>query len=283
MVFEPVTALTIEEIDGEWERFEADWHLLWRELPNPTVFQTYAWISACFEAFPAERSRLLLAHGPERLVAIAPLVGSDTIHLAGGAVSDYQDALVAPGFERMVMTAFAEHLRGEPHKWGACLFENLRPESALLFGDFGPDYTDIIEAYEVYPVLMLSGAPAVKTELPPSVPPHLQEKIRYYRRRAEKAGKFQIEPVTWETLDEFLDALFRLHRARWQKRGQNGVLEKQHIQKLHRLAAPRLFRAEVWRMYGMRIDGSLPRFISGLWPANARHTVCRASIQLLQN
>jgi CelD/BcsL family acetyltransferase involved in cellulose biosynthesis len=257
VVFEPVTTLTIEEIDRGWDRLEADWHLLWRELPNPTPFQTFAWVSACFRAFPDEQSRLLIARGPDRLVGIAPLVGGETIRLAGGVVSDYQDALVAPGFERMAMTAFAEHLREQPHRWSECCFENLRSESALLFGDFGPNYADTIEAHEVCPVLMLSGAPSATTGLPPSVPPHQQEKVRYYRRRAERTGKFKMETATWQNLDEYLEALFRLHRARWRTRGHNGVLEDDHVQTLHRLAAPGLFRKEVLRMYGMRMDNAL--------------------------
>ena len=256
MVFEPVTTLTIEEVDGDWERLESEWHLLWRELHNPTPFQTFAWISSCFHAFEEERPRVLVAHGPDRLVAIAPLVGNGTIRLAGGSVSDYLDALVAPGFERMAMTEIAEHLGNNPHHWSECLFENLRTESALLYGDFGANYTDVIESHEVCPVLSLSGT-ASRAGLPPSVPPHQQEKVRYYRRRAEKAGKFQIEAVSWETLDEYLEAFFRLHRARWQKRGENGVLEDQQVQELHRRAAPGLFRADVLRMYGMRIDGEL--------------------------
>lgn len=258
MVFEPVTTLTIEEVDGDWERLEADWHLLWRELPNPTAFQTFAWISACFQAFGEERPRLLVAHGPDRLVAIAPFVGNETVRLAGGAVSDYQDALVAPGFERMAMTALAEHLTQEPHRWSECHFENLRQESALLYGDFGANYTDVIEAHEVCPVLMLSGSPS-RSGLAQSVPPHRQEKVRYYRRRAEKAGKFEIEAVSWDTLDEFLDALFRLHRAG----SSNGGLESEHVRKLHRLAAPGLLRADILRMYGMRIDGNLLGVYSG--------------------
>ena len=252
MVFEPVTTLTIEEVEGDWGRLEADWHLLWRELPNPTAFQTFAWISACFQAFDEERPRLLVAHGPDRLVAIAPFVGNETVRLAGGDVSDYQDALVAPGFERMAMTAFAEHFTQEAHRWSECHFENLRQESALLYGDFGANYSDVIEAHEVCPVLMLSGPPS-RSRLPPSVPPHQQEKVRYCRRRAEKAGKFQIEAVSWDTLDEFLEALFRLNCAR----SLNGGFESEDVRKLHRLAAPGLLRADILRMYGMRIDGKL--------------------------
>jgi CelD/BcsL family acetyltransferase involved in cellulose biosynthesis len=256
VVFEPVTTLTIEEVDGDWARLEPEWHLLWRELPNPTPFQTFAWVSACLRGFPEECARLAVARGPDRLVAIAPLVGTETIHLAGSAISDYQDALVAPGFERMVMTALAEHLREQPHRWSECRFENVRPESALLFGDFGDNYMDVIESHEVCPVLMLTDGLS-RTGLPQSVPAHQQEKVRYYRRRAEKAGKVEFEAVTWELMDEYLEALFRLHRARWQRRGQNGVLEDHHVQTLHRLAAPGLFRADVLRMYGMRLDGKL--------------------------
>ena len=248
MVFEPVTTLTIEEVDGDWARLEPEWHLLWRELPNPTVFQTFAWISACFEAFSEERPRVLVAHGPDRLVAIAPLVGNGTIRLAGGGVSDYQDALVAPGFERMAMTEIAEHLRNNPHQWSECCFENLRAESALLYGDFGVNYADVIEAHEVCPVLMLSGA-ASRAGLPPSVPAAQQDKVRNFRRRAEKAGKFQIEAVAWETLEEFLEALGRLHRG-----DQDRLL---------RIAAPGLLRADILRMYGMRVDGELKAIYIG--------------------
>jgi CelD/BcsL family acetyltransferase involved in cellulose biosynthesis len=256
VVFEPVTTLTVEEIEGGWERLEADWHLLWRELPNPTAFQTFAWISACFRAFPEEPSRLLIARGPDRLVGIAPFVGGDTIRVAGGAVSDYQDALVAPGFERMAMTAFADHLREQPHRWSECRLENLRTESALLFGDFGTNYADTIEAHEVCPVLTLSGTPASATGLPPGMPAHQQEKVCYYRRRAGKIG-IEFETATWETLDEYLQALFRLHKARWRTRGQDGVLEDEHVQTLHRLAAPGLFQKEILRMYGLRLNGKL--------------------------
>jgi CelD/BcsL family acetyltransferase involved in cellulose biosynthesis len=245
VVFEPVTTLTIEEVDGDWARLEADWHLLWRELPNPTAFQTFAWVSACFEAFSEERPRMLVAHGPDRLVAIVPLVGNGTIRLAGGKISDYQDALVAPGFERMAMTEIAEHLRNEPHKWSECSFENLRAESALLYGDFGANYSDVIEAHEVCPVLMLSGA-ASRTGLPPSVPARQQEKVRNCRRRADKAGKISIEPVSWETLDEFSEARRRWHAA--DDRAEDKVFLR---------AAPGLLRADILRMYGLRIDGEL--------------------------
>jgi CelD/BcsL family acetyltransferase involved in cellulose biosynthesis len=244
VVFEPVTTLTIEEVDGDWQRLEADWHLLWRELPNPTAFQTFAWISACFETFPEEKPRLMVAHGPDRLVAIAPFVGDETVHLAGRAVSDYQDALVAPGFERMAMTAFAEHFTHEPHRWSECLFENLRQESALLYGDFGANYTDVIEAHEVCPVLMLSGAPS-RSGLPPGVPAHQQEKVRYYRRRADKAGKFQIEAVTWDNLDEFLNSLARL------------MTDQTAVPAFLTTAAPSLLTADILRMYGLRLDGAI--------------------------
>jgi CelD/BcsL family acetyltransferase involved in cellulose biosynthesis len=90
---------------------------------------------------------------------------------------------------------------------------------------------------------MLSGA-ASRAGLPPSVPPRQQEKVRSAKRRAEKVGKISIESATWETLDEFLDAAFR-----WNRGGDK--------EKLLRRAAAGLLRADVLRMYGLRMDVEL--------------------------
>jgi CelD/BcsL family acetyltransferase involved in cellulose biosynthesis len=244
-------------VSGGWERLDADWHQLWRELQEPTPFQSYAWLTACFNAFSEEHPRVLLAHAPDRVVGILPLSGGEVVRLAGGGVSDYQDALAAPGFERMVMGAIVEHFLEHRHRWSELHFENLRPESALLFGDFGENHTDLIEAHEVCPTLDLSGPPAVRSRLPQAIPAHQREKVRYYLRRAQKLGKLEFESVTFETLNEFLEALFQLHQARWRVRGQSGVLDADAVKSFHRIAAPGLLRAEVLRMYAMRLNGKI--------------------------
>lgn len=245
MIFEPVTTLRIEEVGAGWESLEGEWNQLWRHIPNATPFQTFAWVSACLLALPAENPRVLVAHGSNRIVGLVPLVGEETARLAGGEVSDYQDALVAPGFERMVMGAITDHLLDNPHRWSECLFENIRPESALLFGDFGGGYSDVIEVNEVCPALPLSGNPASRTGLPPAVPAQQQEKVRAARRRAQKAGDVQFETAKAETLNEFLETFATL-RA-----------QPRDIQKLHQSAAPGLLEHDVLRMYGLRVSGEL--------------------------
>jgi CelD/BcsL family acetyltransferase involved in cellulose biosynthesis len=257
VVFEPVTSVQIEEAPSDWRSLEAGWHQLWRELCNPTPFQTFAWLSAAARAIAPDDSRLLIARAPDRLVGIFPIAGAETLFLAGDGITDYQDALVAPGFERMVMNAFVEYLRENPHRWTDCDFQNLRPESALLYGDFGAPFSDIIEICQTCPVLNLTGPAGLPTNLPQAVPAHQRDKVRYYSRRAAKLGKIEFESVTWENLQEFLEALFRLHRARWRSRGENGVLDEETIKAFHRAAAPGLLRAETLRMYAMRLNGGI--------------------------
>jgi CelD/BcsL family acetyltransferase involved in cellulose biosynthesis len=248
------TTLAVEEVSSDWSRLEMEWHQLWRELPEPTPFQTFAWIAACQKAFGEKETRILIARTSERILGIFPFIGDETIELIGGSVSDYQDALVFPGYERSIMHAAVEHLLEQPHRWSNCVFKNVRAESALLYGDFGDGYSDQIESDEVCPVLGISGPSGLPTSLPQTVPAHQRDKVRYYSRRAAKAAKVEFESVTWENLDEFQEALFRLHRARWSVRGQTGVLNEQSIQTLHRAAAPGLHRKEILRMYAMRMD-----------------------------
>jgi CelD/BcsL family acetyltransferase involved in cellulose biosynthesis len=229
--------VTIEEV-ADLALLEADWHQLWRELENPTPFQTFAWVTACNEAMGAEEPLAIVAHAPDRVVGILPVVGSGTLKLAGGEISDYQDALVAPGFERMVMGAVVEHFREQPHRWSELHFENLRPESALLYGDFGEAYTDVIEADDVCPTLLLAGPLAVRSRLPQSIPAQQREKVGRCRRRGQKAGKVEIESATFETLEEFV-----------------GALKSQR--EFMKIPAPGLLRKEVLRMYALRLDGKI--------------------------
>jgi len=51
--------------------------------------------------------------------------------------------------------------------------------------------------------------------------------------------------------------VFRLHGARWQSRGEPGVVADQAVRAFHESAVPRLMTAGLLRLYGIRIDGRL--------------------------
>jgi CelD/BcsL family acetyltransferase involved in cellulose biosynthesis len=62
-----------------------------------------------------------------------------------------------------------------------------------------------------------------------------------------------VEEGTGETLPAILDQLFRLHRMRWESRGEGGVLADGTVQDFHREAVPRLMQAGLLRLYLLHI------------------------------
>ncbi|MBV9343006.1 MAG: GNAT family N-acetyltransferase [Acidobacteria bacterium] len=79
--------------------------------------------------------------------------------------------------------------------------------------------------------------------------------LRNARARLARAGGGFFELAAPATLEEFLDDLFRVHRLRWSKAGQAGVLADERIKAFHALAAPRLLACGLLRLYRLRVDG----------------------------
>jgi CelD/BcsL family acetyltransferase involved in cellulose biosynthesis len=91
-------------------------------------------------------------------------------------------------------------------------------------------------------------------------------------RARRNAGETVVEAASPATLEEHLDALVRLHGARWRSRGESGVLAGEAVQRFHEAAVPALFEAGIVRFYGLRLDG---RIVSS-WYGFHAHGVCYA-------
>ena len=85
------------------------------------------------------------------------------------------------------------------------------------------------------------------------MPSRIRGNLRHFRRRAELVGRVRFETATAATLSEFLETLFRLHEARWQ-RLDPGVLADPAIRSFHRAAAPLLHSAGLLRLHALRLD-----------------------------
>lgn len=155
LLLEPGTTLAVEEI-SDLKAIEANWQRLWRQLPDPTTFQSFPFIEAAAANIPPEYIRILAAQADE-IVGLVPLYGDGTLRLLGGSSAYGHDALVLPGFEQMLMDAIADHLRQQSGRWHTCEWEHLRSDSALLLSEFGPEYVDLVEAQEICPILTLAG------------------------------------------------------------------------------------------------------------------------------
>jgi CelD/BcsL family acetyltransferase involved in cellulose biosynthesis len=77
--------------------------------------------------------------------------------------------------------------------------------------------------------------------------------VRQGAARAAAHGGVTIERGDGDTLPAMLDELFRLHEARWQSRGEPGVLADPRVRAFHRDAARALHASGMLRLYRLRI------------------------------
>lgn len=148
LLLEPGTTLAIEEI-SDLKAIERDWARLLQQLPEPRRVPIFSLLKTPAAQVPPQQIKILTAHSDD-VLGIVPLYGNGTLRILGS------DALILPGFERVVMDAVTEHLRRQSD-WRACEWDNLRSDSPLLLSDFGPDYTDVVEAEHECPILTLAG------------------------------------------------------------------------------------------------------------------------------
>ena len=110
------------------------------------------------------------------------------------------------------------------------------------------------------------------------IPPRKLRKLRMARHRFARRGG-DVETADAVTAPAFLEALVRLHAARWESRGEAGVLADPLVQAYHRAALPGLVAhgllyATLVRIetrvagvfYGMKRDATLYAYLGGFDP-----------------
>jgi CelD/BcsL family acetyltransferase involved in cellulose biosynthesis len=223
-----------------------EWTDLWTRVPAATLFQRPEWLVPWSRHLRHDRLHVVAVRDGRRLVALLPfVVGPFGVALAGGGVSDYLDVLVDPAAESMVGPLLSRVLAELDHR---CVAADLPQRSPLL--RWSIDCAGPVERDGVCPVWSWSG------DRPPmeALPAGFARRLAYARRRAAREG-FRFEEVRASTLQPFLDALFELHAARWQVRGEAGVLADPCVERFHREAAEGLLAAGLLAMHGLRDPG----------------------------
>jgi CelD/BcsL family acetyltransferase involved in cellulose biosynthesis len=262
--------LAIEEVTAgaELEALAPAWDDLWRRAPLATPFQAPAWLIPWWREIAGGELRVLAARTDGHLVGLLPLYlqheseGGKLLPL-GIAISDYLDGLFEEGPEIIAAEAMLRHLAARDD-WRRCELHPLRPGTPLLEGRAPPGLTDEILAFE--PCLAVE-VPVGARELRDVLPGKIRDNLGNYSRRAERAGRVSFETATAATLREFIEALFRLHDARWQQLGCPGVLADPAIRRFHRAAAPLLLSSGLLRLHALRLD---ERIIAVMYALHAR-------------
>jgi CelD/BcsL family acetyltransferase involved in cellulose biosynthesis len=262
--------LAIEEVtaSAELEALAPAWDDLWRRAPLATPFQAPAWLIPWWREIAGGQLRVLAARTDGHLVGLLPLYlqheseGGKLLPL-GIAISDYLDGLFEEGHGVMAAEAMLWHLAVRDD-WLRCELHPLRAGTPMLEARAPPRITDEILAFE--PCLAVE-VPVGARELRDVLPGKIRDNLANYRRRAVRAGRVSFATATAATLPEFVEALFRLHDARWQQLGCPGVLADPAIRRFHRTAAPRLLSSGLLRLHALRLD---ERIIAVMYALHAR-------------
>jgi CelD/BcsL family acetyltransferase involved in cellulose biosynthesis len=268
-------ALDVQALDheGALEDLRGAWAELWDRCPSATPFQSPEWLLAWWRHQGGAPAWTVALRRGARLVGLAPFyvythpgTGIRQVTLVGNGITDHLDALVDPAVEEGG-ARILQHLADNRHRWDTADWADLHPASPLLTAPTPAPLADAVDEAEPCPVLAL---PADEDGLAGAVgSPRVLQNLRTARRRAEAMGEIEIVQADETNLAETLDALFRLHAARWRERGEGGVLDEAAIRAVIADAAAG-FLARGWlRLYALRVGGRTAAVQLG-WAARGR-------------
>lgn len=230
-----------------------EWTALWDRSPGATPFASPAWLLAWWRHFGSGAPQILTARRRGALVGLLPLYALDEpgcrkLLPIGIGLSDYIDALVDPACEAAgdrLMAAIAD-IPG----WQECHLPDL-PPGAVLAGAACPAGLDERRGEtDACPVLPLPRSAAA---LGTVVPHKNLRDVHQAASRSAAAGGAMTEAIDADTLAAAMEDLFRLHEARWRKRGEGGVVADPAVRAFHGDAARALGAAGMLRLYRLRI------------------------------
>lgn len=239
----------------ELEALAPAWWALWRRAPQAMPFQSPAWLIPWWHSFRPGELRTIAVERQGQLVGLAPLyletgpLGRRLLPL-GISLSDYLDVLLDPDFAEEAGAAIMAHLAAADWHWDVLELQELAPGAAALGLPLGEDLQESWANQSACPVLNL---PDSVDGLSECIPARQRRKLRMARNRASRAGAI-CSAAGRDCAQTFLQALFDLHRARWESRGASGVLDSAEVRQFHRAAIGGLVEAGLARLYAVQAE-----------------------------
>lgn len=246
------------------EALERPWSGLFDRCADATPFQSPEWLLPHLRVFGAGGLRTHLLWRGKQLVGLLPLrefnwEGEHRLGLAGAGISDCLDALVAPSVRDEDVARWLAEVLG-PRGFDRCRFEQLPLNSRLLVLRDLHGFQATVEPGDPSPVLAL---PASVEAFHRALPASLLRDLRYCERRGDREHGVRYHAATAATLAPLLDGLFDLHGARWEARGETGVLANESVRAFHRQVAAGFLRRGWLRLYGVTLGEALAGMFYG--------------------
>lgn len=241
-------------------RLSDAWWDLWSRDPVATPFQSPAWLLPWWRAFAPGELLVVAVRQDGRLAALAPLYVEDGRRALpiGISLSDYCDVIIAPDHAGEAAARLADAVLRTMPAWD---MEELHPGArAWSIPDPAGLHSSIGDA-SLCPVLPL---PHSDRPLGGAVPASKLRKLRMAENRCARRAGYLVEPVDRDDVAGFIADLRRLHGARWNARGQDGLLADAAVERFQDEAAPALAQAGLARFYRLHLEGRVVGAFYGL-------------------
>lgn len=247
------------------EGIRSEWTTLWDRCPSATPFQIPEWLCTWWKHFGNDNPMVITLRRNGKLCGLAPLFvyrhqdGTRRVAFIGSGISDYLDILVDPDETVAAQNAFLQHLVRRSDAWDICELEELRAGSPLLGKIRVPGLELRTEHRNVSGCLLLPGSVA---EFRANLTARFRKRLRYGQNCLLREGGLRLETADTKSRPEFLEALFRLHRASWERKDLSGVLAEHAIREFHREASSALLDRGMLRLMVLRLK---EKIIAGLY------------------
>lgn len=248
-----------DSLDALWS-IETHWIDLYARCPGVAPFQHPAWLLSWWDIFQNGRLFTFGVWRDGRLTALLPTFlhvwnGRRQITFLGNGASDRLDVLAAsPGAEDAAQELVNE-LVSRRSEWDVISLEDV-PAGSLLarFCEGSPALADIQARVLPNEICAVRPLPESPESLHASLPHGLRRNLRRYLDKLKSAGRVDLHSADSErTFEFYLDALFRLHAARWNQRGESGMLDG-WMESFHRLAARRMWQLGKARLFALLLN-----------------------------
>jgi len=243
------------------ERLVEPWHDVWSRSTRATAFQRPEWVVPWYRHYAPRSIALVTARRSGYLVGVAPMFfrdadGQRALSLAGEGITGYLDLVCEEGHDKAFALALLDWVRTRS---GCSVVElhGLRADSALASAPPGRALLDRLGVEDVSPALGLRYANGAAATLEAFVPEAHLRALRYGRRRLERVTGAAFERADESNWRAHLDALFRLHGARWRTRGDGVVTNDATFRAFHDEVAEGMARRNALRLWSVRAGGQI--------------------------
>jgi CelD/BcsL family acetyltransferase involved in cellulose biosynthesis len=237
----------------------ADWDALLARAADPTPFQSYEWQATWWRHHGRGQLWVLVARDNGVAIGLMPLhicryrgTPLRQVRFLGAPLSDFQEILAAAGYETAVRDAFVDYLSQHANRWDLCDFADQRKGTSLTSGEMPDGLKPLLVHHRVCPFIRLDDS---WEKFVRRLSKNMRANVGRRRRQVAKQFRAEYDVAAPATLREAMEELFRLHNARWRRRGVAGAFAGARMQAFHHDVANQ-FLARGWlRLHRLKLDG----------------------------